>query len=42
MVPRSYDVITDHGPNIEEDVGVTHSEDGGNRVHNIECKTVGN
>lgn len=35
-------VTTDHGSNIKEDVGVTHSQDGGNRVYNIECKTVGN
>lgn len=38
----THDVITDHGSNIKDDVGVSHSQDGGNRVYNIECKMVGN
>ena len=37
----THDVITYHGSNIKKNVGVTHSQDGGIRVYNIECKTVG-
>lgn len=38
----SHEVINDQGAASKENVGVSHLKDGGNLVHKIECKDLGN